>query len=99
MPANKKHLETSGWQRFAKIMAAFPGGFLITVAMHMVLAVWTGDHRTILVTYAFTLFLVWITVLILPFLFRNGWKCLALYTGIILLLSLLIYWGKSVQIN
>ena len=40
MPANKKYLTQSPLQRFLKITAGFVGGFIITEAFHMVLALW-----------------------------------------------------------
>ena len=40
MPANKKYLTQSPLQRFLKITAGFVGGFIITEAFHMILALW-----------------------------------------------------------
>ena len=82
MPANPKHLTTSKSQRFAKISAGILGGFLLTALLHLVIAKWSSaNQKTILITYEYTLFLVWIPLLLLPFFFDNGWKCWLWYGG------------------
>lgn len=86
MPANKKYLTTSGWQRFAKLSAGILGGYIISALLHMSLALWIPTHKKMLITSVFTLYLTWCTLIIVPFLFKNGWKTWALYLGIIILL-------------
>jgi len=89
MPANPKYLTTSVSQRFAKISAGIIGGFLITALLHLLLAKWFPNQKTVLITYSYTLFLIWVPLLTLPFFFDNGWKCWLWYAGIILVFSLL----------
>lgn len=94
MPANKKYLTASPWQRFAKVSAATLGALLVSVFLFTSLTYWLGDHKSVITTAVFALFPVWITLMILPFLFENGWKVWMYYAGIIILLLLTIYFGK-----
>lgn len=95
MPANKKYLTTSVHQRIAKISAAIPGAFFVSATLHMAAAQWLGDYKTVVSTFSFLTFPVWIVLMILPFLFYNGWKCLALYLGLIALFVSLFIAGQS----
>ncbi|GAA5029769.1 hypothetical protein GCM10011506_18330 [Marivirga lumbricoides] len=90
MPANKKHLSPSFHQRFAKITAGFIGGFMIVVTFFLILA-HLIDHRVALFTLKFAGFIVWCAFMIIPFLFKNGWKAWAVYLAIILFLSAILY--------
>lgn len=94
MPANPKYLTTSKRQRFAKISAGILGGYLVSTALHLVLVQWSADHEIVMITFEFSLFLLWILFLILPFLFKNGWKCWNIYLGIILVCVAAISLGK-----
>ncbi len=87
VPANKKYLTKSKWQKTAKISAAVLGGYLISLMAHLVLSMWLPDHRTVLITLQFSLYLLWIVLFIIPFLFRNGWKCWLIYGAVILVLG------------
>ncbi|GGZ32085.1 hypothetical protein GCM10007049_26850 [Echinicola pacifica] len=93
MPANKKYLSTSFSQRFAKITAGFIGGYAVTVSAFMMLAYWL-DHINVLSTLRFGGFMLWATLLLLAFLFRNGWKAWGLYLAITLVFSAIIYLNK-----
>ncbi|MEL4308023.1 hypothetical protein [Joostella sp. CR20] len=86
MPANKKYLTTSPWQRFAKISAGFLGGYFVTVTFHLALAAWF-DRVNIMISSTFTGFIIWATLLIVTFLAKNGWKM----WGVYLLLTALFY--------
>ncbi len=94
MPANPKYLTSSKWQRAAKITAAIPGGYGISLAFFVLLALWLPDHRPVLATLKYGLFILWTGLMLIPFLFKNGWKCLGLYLVLIVLLSAGIYFGK-----
>ncbi|WP_188508156.1 hypothetical protein [Parapedobacter pyrenivorans] len=90
MPANPKYLTRSAGQRFAKVSAALLGGFLVAASFHLLLAVWSGHRVTVLLTYSYTLFILWCALMLVAFLFTNGWKCWAWYGGITLLFILFI---------
>lgn len=93
MPANKKHLTTSPWQRIAKITAGFIGGYLVTVSSFMALSFWV-DHKDVLLTLRLAGFLLWAILLIASFLAKNGWKVWGFYLLLTLLFAVLIYVGK-----
>lgn len=93
MPANKKYLTHSGWHRFAKLSSGILGGYLIAALFHMVLALWLPDHKTVLITSVYSIFIVWGLCIILPFLSRSGWKVWLIYLAIIFLLGIAVYYG------
>lgn len=92
MPANPKYLTHSPWQRFAKISAALAGGFLVSASFHVMWASLASDRKFVWASYSYTLFLMWCTLMLTAFLFKNGWKCWAYYGGITLVFSLLTLW-------
>jgi len=92
MPANPKYLTKLKSQRFAKVSASILGGFLLTVAFHLSIAVWLPDKKDIWATYTFSLFIIWCALMLFPFLFENGWKCWACYGGITILLMVITFW-------
>ncbi|CAM1359961.1 hypothetical protein [Tenacibaculum xiamenense] len=96
MPANQKFLTKSPWQQFAKISAGILGGYIITAILHMILAIWVPLHNEVLITSIFTLFIVWCILLIVPYLFKNGWKAWGIYgVSIILLYALYFIANKA----
>ncbi|RYY16403.1 MAG: hypothetical protein EOO04_27005 [Chitinophagaceae bacterium] len=92
MPANPKYLTPPGWQRFAKVSAAVLGGFLVTASFHLMWAAWSGDRKAVMLTYSFTLFIMWCALMLVAFLFHNGWKCWAWYGGFALLFTCCMAW-------
>jgi uncharacterized membrane protein len=44
---------------------------------------------------AFTGFILWVTLMVIAFLAKNGWKIWGIYLFITLLFALLIYVGKT----
>ncbi|WP_236973098.1 hypothetical protein [Membranihabitans marinus] len=86
MPANTKYLNKSSWHQFAKISAGLIGGYLITALLHMCLSLILPHHKEVLITSIITLFIVWCALLIIPFLFVNGWKPWLIYLIIIAIL-------------
>lgn len=78
MPANKKYLTKSPWQRLLKITAGFFGGYAVMVSFHLLLALWI-DKKYIVVTAAFSGYILWAVLLLFAFLAKNGWKVWAVY--------------------
>jgi len=95
MPANRKYLHKSSWQQFAKISAGILGGYPISALFHMCLSLWLPNPKEVLITSIFTLFIVWCVFLILPFLFKNGWKAWGVYLLLILVLFGIYYLGNQ----
>jgi len=79
MPANPKYLSTSAWHKAAKIFSGIIGGYMISAMLHMALSLWVPFQKNMLITAVYTLFVVWCVLLIVPFLFKNGWKVLGVY--------------------
>jgi len=94
MPANPKYLTQSKWQRFAKITAAILGGYFVTITFHLALAAWF-DRANILMTMAFTGFILWVALMVIAFLAKNGWKIWGIYILLTLVFSLFIYLGQT----
>lgn len=94
MPANPKYLAKSNWQRFAKISAGILGGYMVSMSLHLALASWL-NHINVIVTLAFTGFILWAILMIFAFLAKNGWKIWAIYLLTTLLFSGLVYLGKT----
>ncbi|URC13876.1 hypothetical protein [Flavobacterium sp. B183] len=94
MPANPKYLTQSKWQRFAKITAAILGGYFVSVTFHLALAAWFS-RADILMTMAFSGFILWVALMVVAFLAKNGWKIWGIYILITFLFSLLIYLGQT----
>jgi len=95
MPANPKYLSTSPWQKGSKISAGIIGGYLITSLFHMVLALVLPNGKAIIITSIFSAIILWSTLLIIPFLFKNGWKAWLLYLAIIILLYTLYFFANQ----
>ncbi len=96
MPANKKHL-SSPLQRLLKITAGFIGGYIVTQAFHIFLALW-WDTSNAIMTLRYAGFILWSVLLILAFLAKNGWKIWAIYIFISLIFIILIYYRQSFNI-
>ncbi|WP_020533218.1 hypothetical protein [Flexithrix dorotheae] len=94
MPANPKYLTNSPWQRFAKISAGFLGGFGVSITFHLALAAWL-NRPNIIITSAFTAFLLWGGLMILAFLAKNGWKLWGFYLLMTLFFGLMTNVGIS----
>jgi len=92
MPANPKYL-SSNRQRFAKITAGIMGGYLVSISFHLALA-HLFDRTIIIITSTFTGFILWVVLMILAFLSKNGWKTWIFYLLISLLCSSVIYASK-----
>lgn len=96
MPANKKYLTQSPLQRFLKITAGFVGGFIITEAFHMVLALWF-DFGAIMFTIRYAGFMLWAALMIVAFLAKSGWKIWGIYLSITFILSVIIYFSSNIN--
>lgn len=94
MPANPKYLTQNKWQRFAKITAAILGGYFVSVTFHLALASWF-NRANILMTMAFTGFILWVALMVVAFLAKSGWKIWGIYILLSLVFSLFIYLGQT----
>jgi hypothetical protein len=73
MPANKKYLTQSPFQKFLKITAGFIGGYTVMITFHHLLG-YIFEPKNVIITAAFTGYLLWAVLLLLAFLAKSGWK-------------------------
>jgi hypothetical protein len=90
MPANPKYLTQSKWQRFAKITAAFVGGYFVSISFHLALAS-CFNPANIIITMAFSGFILWVVLMIVAFLAKNGWKIWSIYLLLTSIFCSIIY--------
>lgn len=95
MPANIKYLNKSPWQQFAKISAGLLGGYAISALLHMCLVLWLPNPKAFLIMSIYTLFIVWGVLLIIPYLFKNGWFAWLWYIIASVVLYTLYYFGNQ----
>ncbi|MBO0343511.1 MAG: hypothetical protein ACTHOM_08850 [Allomuricauda sp.] len=94
MPANKKYLNPSPPQRFAKITAAILGGLIVAVMFHLALASWF-NHVAVIITSTFSAFILWAVLMVVAFLGKNGWKVWGIYLLTSLALFVISYFGNQ----
>jgi hypothetical protein len=94
MPANPKYLTQSKGQRFLKITAAILGGYFVSVTFHLALASWF-NRANVLITMAFTGFILWVALMVVAFLAKSGWKIWGIYLLLTLLFCGIIYLGQT----
>ncbi|MFH6991985.1 hypothetical protein [Flavobacterium sp. FlaQc-48] len=94
MPANPKYLTQSIGQRIAKITAAILGGYFVSVSFHLAIAAWFS-RANVLMTMAFTGFILWVVLMVVAFLAKSAWKIWGIYLLLTLVFSLFIYLGQT----
>lgn len=90
MPANPKYLSTPG-QRALKISAGLLGGYMLSIALHSVMALVPGIGLSLLVSGTFSVFLLWTVFMVIAFLARNGWVIWGIYLLLSLVLGFIAY--------
>ena len=93
MPADKKHLSSTG-QRILKISAGFLGGYLVTVLLHNAIGSFLKNKDGLIITSAFSSFLLWSILMVVAFLAKDGWKVWAVYLLLILMFAGIIFLNK-----
>lgn len=93
MPANKKYLAKSPWTKFSKVLAAILGSFLVSIGIHHALALWV-DMRTVIVTSVFSIFILWIILMLVVYWIKSPWKAWAILLLTLIICSVAIYFGK-----
>ncbi len=86
MPANKKYL-SSPFQRFLKITAGFIGGYAVMLSFHILLT-FIFEKKNVVITAAFTGYILWAVLLLFAFLAKSGWEIWGLYILLTLLFAL-----------
>lgn len=86
MPANKKYL-SSPFQRFLKISAGFIGGYTVMLSSHLLLTT-IFEKKNVIITAAFTGYILWAVLMLVSFLAKNGWKVWVSYIILTLVFAL-----------
>ncbi|WKN42994.1 hypothetical protein [Tunicatimonas pelagia] len=90
MPAKAKYL-SSGWARFSRVTAAIVGSYVVTMLLHVAAAKVAPNNTPVILTAAYSSFLVWVGLMVLAFWMKkvaHVWSLYALLTGISALLIL-----------
>lgn len=90
MPAKKEYLSSPG-QRALKITAGFLGGYFLSSTFHLLLAKALPFRDEVVLTATFTFYILWVILMLLAFLSRNGWKVWGIYLSTTILFAGLIY--------
>lgn len=93
MPANSKHLSSSG-QRFLKITAGILGGFFVTILFHNALGSLLKQKAGLIITTAYSSFFMWAGLMVVAFLMKNGWKTWGIYLLLSALFGAIIFLNK-----
>lgn len=86
MPAQNKYLSTRG-QRAIKICTALVGAYLLTSGFHLFLTTLPQTREVFTILSGISFFVVWASLMVLVFLFKQAWKATMVY----LALSLVFY--------
>lgn len=90
MPANKAYLNQNKTQRIVKLTAAIIGSLMVTTSSMLAIASWVSRPKVVFMTYAYMLIVIWCGLMLLAFLFKNGWKCWLWY-GLLTLIFILLF--------
>jgi hypothetical protein len=93
MPAKKEYLTTKG-QRALKITAGLIGGYFLAVAFQMMISVLVPYRTEVILTGAFSVFLLWVALMIIAFLARSGWVIWGIYLFSILVCGAVVFFLK-----
>lgn len=87
MPANKKYLTKSPFERFLKITAGFIGGYCVMISFHHLFG-YIFEPKYVVITAAITGYILWAVLLLLAFLAEKAWKIWLWYILLTVLFSL-----------
>ncbi len=90
MPANKRYLSSRG-ERISKTLAGIMGGYIVTIALHLLVAVLWSAGPAWIQTTTYSAFLLWVTAMVIALLFNQSWKPWTLYGLVSIVCFMLIY--------
>lgn len=93
MPADRKYLSSPG-QRLLKISAGILGGYLVAVLFHNAIGALLENKEGLIVTSAYTSFLLWAILMVIAFLAKSGWKVWGVYLLLIIIFAGIIFLNK-----
>lgn len=91
MPARQEYLSATG-QRILKITAGLVGGYMLSLAVHLLIAaLFPALQADVMLTAAYLIFLLWVVFMIIAFMAKNGWKIWVIYLSSTIILGAIIY--------
>ena len=90
MPAKKEYLTTKG-QRALKITAGLIGGYFLAIAFQMMVSVLIPYRTEVILTGAFSVFIIWVALMIVAFMARSGWVIWGIYLFSALICGTIVY--------
>lgn len=87
MPANKKYLTKSPFERLMKITAGFVGGYAVMISAHLALTA-ILNKEAVVATAFFTGYILWAILLLCAFLAKSWWKVWIVYIALTAVFSL-----------
>ncbi|WP_196887214.1 hypothetical protein [Aureivirga sp. CE67] len=90
MPAQTKYLSDKT-NRFLKISAGVVGGYFLSICFHLIIGLIITNKSILVMTSAYSAFLLWVAFLVFAFLIRKGKHVWLIYSISILILSFIIY--------
>ena len=66
----------------------------ITILFHNAFASLLEEKGWLIITSAYSSFLVWTLLMVIAFMSKNGWKIWGIYLSLIILFSITIYFNK-----
>ncbi|ADQ17978.1 hypothetical protein Lbys_2301 [Leadbetterella byssophila DSM 17132] len=86
MPAQSKYF-SSKWARAINIVSGILGGYLLSASFHLFLSSIESIRSEVIILSGITFFILWASLIIIPFLSKRGW----LVGGTYLALTVLFY--------
>ncbi len=93
MPANPKYLSLPG-QRALKITAGLIGGYCLAISIHLLLSALLPYRKEVLLTGAYSIFILWTGLMIVAFFARSGWLIWAVYLVLTLVFTAAFYYFR-----
>ena len=81
-------------QRLLKVTAGILGGFIVTILFHNAIGSMLEFKGGLIITTGYTAFILWAALMVIAFMFKNGWKIWGIYLLCIVLLGIIIYFNK-----
>jgi hypothetical protein len=92
MPANKKYLTKSPFQKFLKITAGFIGGYCVMISFHCLLCC-VFEPKNVMITAAFTGYILWAVLMLVAFLAKSAWKIWLCYITLTAIFYIPLYFN------
>ncbi|MCG8321412.1 MAG: hypothetical protein MI921_18055 [Cytophagales bacterium] len=90
MPAKSKYLSPAS-KRISKVTVAVLGSYVLTMAIHLAVAVMLEDKSPLIFTTGYSAFFMWVFFMVMAFLINKAWHVWGLYSIITMICTAIIY--------